>query len=330
MSDQEVVTFEGPLYSIFSTDKVVKFGIQDRFFIAFKKHVTLLKDYMTKDREGTKAKLILPIPATKSKDKQNNDREQFVLTDHTKIFLDDQLIFFPIEQVEDLALIEESIASAEELEKENELIVMEKQKNALANQKATPKQLSRSESGVDKKVIKEGGFYKVAGGKEVPDAPKIESEINKLVEDSGRVLNLIILDFGKDDEKAWARVRVEDGLTKQFKDDGVIHHYNTLQDAFLLDLITAFEEQRKDKWTKKLICPDNPIEGLDPITNKPLLTFFSKRAIIIRLLKFKQFAERDAITKAASRAYLKMLNREWRTKEEIEDELREVQLVNST
>jgi len=333
MAEQTPMTIEGPINNIFLTEKVVKFQVNNEIFIGFEKSnkaVTLLRDYL-QDLGQVTIKLECPMPLKRTLDKQTKVN-QIVLTNHTKIYLENQLIFFPAEQSEDVALINDAIDYAIQQEKEQEINntvkVIEQKVYPKVNQLQTANKQS-SVATVDSKVIKKGGFYKVAGGKEVPDAPKIESEINKLVEDSGRVLNLIILEVGKDDEKAWARVRVEDALTKQFKDDAVIHHYNTLQDAFLLDLITAFEEQRRDKWTKKLLCPENPIEGLDSVTNKPILSSFAKRAIIIRLLKFKQFSERDAITKAASRAYLKMLNREWRTKEEIEDELREVELVNS-
>lgn len=333
---QEFVTFTGPLSKIFSTNKVVRFVIQERNFVAFNDHVTLLKDYITKDREGTEAKIMLPIPVSKTKDKQTNI-EQIVLTNHTRIFLDDNLIFYPAEQVEDLAIMESAIASAEELAqeyeqeqqtkpKDKEVIVMDKQKRALANQQATPKQLSRTSDIIDNRVIKKGGFYHVEGGKEVPDAVTIEKEVNKLVESSGRVFNHLLLVQDKNDEKAWAKVQVIDMSTGQSKEAGVVHHYNTCADKFLLDLIKNFENKTKDK-RGILICPENPILSIE--NHKFELTPFAKRSIAIRLLTFKQFAERDAATKATSIAYLRMLNRDWRDADEIQAELDEVELVNS-
>ena len=327
---EETVTFEGKLEKVFQTPKVLKFTLGERLFVAFdNKHIQLLKDYIVTDREGTNCKIIIPIPVTKSKDKKTN-AEQIVLTNHTRIFLDDQLIFHPIEQEQELQHMEDDIAYAEQLEEEqrvnhqkekeeigqNNLIVSENKK--LASQKALPKQLSKS------LIVKEGGFYNV-NGKKIPDAPKIQEEINNLIENSHRIFNLYIVECDKTDEKAWAKVRVEDMQTHQIIEDSVVHHYNTVYDAFLLDLLNSYEKSLKQN--KPL---PNPIDHIDENTKKPVLTAEANKNIIIRILKFKQFAERDAITKAASRAYLKILNREWRDQDEIDSEQLEVEIVNST
>lgn len=334
MAEQQTIAFVGPLEQFYLSEKVIKFVVQGKYFIGYErsnKAVTLLKDILNPGREGTMMKVEIPVPAKISLDKQTNI-EQLVLTNHTKIYLEDQLIFFPAEQQQELENLETINQYVTEQEQEKNQKEIDKQITNIPKKQylpALPKQLSRQGTNQPSAlVLKKGNTYFVAG-KEIPDAPYIEKEINKLVEESNRIINLYIIDFGKDDEKAWAKVRCEDQLTKQIKEDGVIHHYNTVFDAYLLDLITAFEEQRRDRKTNKLICPNNPILDIDD-HNKPILTAEAKRQLAIRILKFKQFAERDAITKAASRAYLKMLNREWRDADEIQHEQFEIEMVNTS
>lgn len=315
--EEKIIT--GPLEKTFCTDKVIKFMVSGNYFVGFdKNYITLLKDYLTQEREGIEVRVVVPQPEKKSRDKILKV-DQIILTNHTKIFLEDQLIFFPAEQQEDVDLINDAIDTyVEEEQKQKDLI---EQKRELGKP-ALPKQINRAYDLINKDVVKEGGFYKV-GDKKIPDAYKIQGELNNLIEKSGRSFNLLIIECDKNDDKAWAKVRVEDNDTHQSIEDEVVHHYNTLRDAFLLDLLNSYEKALRQG--KQAV---NPIEGFDEF-NKPILTKEAQKSIVIRTLKFKQFAERDAITKAASRAYLKILNREWRSKEELASEQLEVELVNS-
>ncbi|RLC81045.1 MAG: hypothetical protein DRI61_04465, partial [Chloroflexi bacterium] len=70
-----------------------------------------------------------------------------------------------------------------------------------------------------------------------------------------------------------------------------------------------------------------PIEGWDD-EGRPILSPEAKRKIYERFLRFRMFAVRDAITKAARRAQLKIMNKEWREEPEIEEEEREVKIVH--
>ncbi|PNX46582.1 MAG: hypothetical protein BV457_07445 [Thermoplasmata archaeon M9B1D] len=124
MAQTDTKTIIGPLEKVFSSDKVIKFSVSGFYFIGFEKdkaqYVTLLKDYITKEREGVEIKVIVPQPEKKIHD-DFSKVDQITLTNHTKIYLEDQLIFYPAEQTEDVALINDAIDYAIQQEKEQEI-----------------------------------------------------------------------------------------------------------------------------------------------------------------------------------------------------------------
>ena len=194
--------------------------------------------------------------------------------------------------------------------------------NSLSVRANAPIQQKEKTTTLDKEVIKEGSFYNVKG-KKIPDARRIQQEVNQLTEKTGRVLCTETIEASKDRNKAWARVRVIDKDTGQYTEAFVVHHYVTLFEVFILDLINQFESGNAKELTQ------HPIQEFNQESGKFILTPQANRLLFTRMIRFKQFAERDAESKAARRAQDKMLNREWRTKEEIEYEKLEIEMVQA-
>ena len=164
-------------------------------------------------------------------------------------------------------------------------------------------------------IFNEGGYYNLKGNK-IPDSKKISENTNALADQGLITLNTAIIECDKNNDKAWARVRCTNEKTGQYQEGYVVHHYNTLKDVWLMDLVKSYEKQE---------IP-NPIEKM--VNGRFILTSPAERALAIRTINFKKFAERDAATKAARIAQFKMLNRDWRTLEEKQSEDEEVLMVN--
>ena len=113
--------------------------------------------------------------------------------------------------------------------------------------------------------------------------------------------------------KAVVRATLPDG---QYIEECVIHYFDVSKERIVFETIEKMLEEEK-----------KPIEGFDD-EGRPILTAEAKYRAYRRFIKFKDFAIRDAITKAGRRAILKLLNREWREPEEIEAEEQEVKMVH--
>jgi len=152
-----------------------------------------------------------------------------------------------------------------------------------------------------------GGVYKV-GGHEEPDAWLVQQWANQ----AG--VSTEIIEATQTTEFAKAIVRARIG--EQFVDESVIHVFDIAKEAIALEIVEKMEREGK-----------KPIEDWDD-EGKPILSSEARRRIYERFLRFRVFAVRDAITKAARRAQLKIMNKEWREEEEIEAEASEVRMVH--
>ena len=154
---------------------------------------------------------------------------------------------------------------------------------------------------------KRGGVYKV-GGHEEPDAWLVQQWANQ----AG--VSTEIIEATQTTEYAKAIVRARMG--EQFVDECVIHVFDTEKELIALEIIEKMEREGK-----------KPIEGWDD-EGRPILSVEAKRKIYELFLRFRKFAVRGAVTKAARRAQLKITNKEWREEPEIEEEEREVKMVH--
>jgi len=154
---------------------------------------------------------------------------------------------------------------------------------------------------------KRGGVYKV-GGHEEPDAWLVQQWANQ----AGVSTEIIEATQTTEYAKAIVRARMGD----QFVDESVIHVFDTLKESLALEIVEKMEREKK-----------KAIEDWDE-EGRPILSGEARRRIYERFLRFKMFAVRDAITKAARRAQLKIMNKEWREAPEIEAEEREIKMVH--
>ena len=154
---------------------------------------------------------------------------------------------------------------------------------------------------------KRGGTYEVEGHEE-PDAWLTQCWGNE----AG--INIEILDQTRQTED-YAMAVVRAHLGNQFVDEAVVHYFSVSKEIIAFEVI--------EKMLKK---GENPIEGYDE-DGKPILSQQAKYRIYKRFIRFKNFALRTAISMAARRAILKIMNREWREEEEIEAEEREARII---
>lgn len=158
------------------------------------------------------------------------------------------------------------------------------------------------------KLVKKGGYYQAGGHKE-PDAWLVQQWGNE----AGVSSKLISIEQGDIQVKAIVRAEMGD----QFVEAAVIHHFATTREVIALEIIESMERNHK-----------RPIEGYSE-DGRPLLSQETNYRIYKRFLRFKNFAARDAVTKAGRIATLKILNCDWREPEEIEAEIAEVRSVNN-
>jgi len=151
-----------------------------------------------------------------------------------------------------------------------------------------------------------GGIYRV-GDKEIADAWLVQQWANE----AG--ISTEVLEFKQTDTYAYAKVRAIN-RQGQFVDAVVYHDYDTIKEMFAFDLYKKYT---------------NAIEDFDE-NGKPIWTLDFKKRLYERFIRFKVFALRDAITKACRIAQLKLLNKDWREKEEIDAEIIEIKTVNQS
>jgi len=157
-------------------------------------------------------------------------------------------------------------------------------------------------------------------GKTVLNAFGASEEANR------RGLCTEIIDAGRSKDLVWGHVRIIDPTTKQFREDRVSHE----RDTFLL--LKAWEDvNAQSNWQKpgqpQLVIgiQDNNMPQLNPdvkIKGMPAPLW-----LIMQIMRAWSFADRDAITKAERRAQLKIMNAEWREKDEIHLEEEEERAV---
>ena len=152
-----------------------------------------------------------------------------------------------------------------------------------------------------------GGYYSVRGHEE-PDAWMVQQWGNQ----AG--IRVTIIEADQHQDQAKVVVRAE--KNGQWIDAVVIHEFATSKDVIALEVIENMERYGK-----------SPIEGYEE-DGRPVLSAEAKYRIYKQYIRFKNFAIRDATTKATRIAILKLMNREWRDPEEIEAEVAEVRSVN--
>lgn len=132
-----------------------------------------------------------------------------------------------------------------------------------------------------------------------------------------------VLEYLVTDDLVKAKVRVTDPITGQYKEDGVAFTRNAFIAKKTIDIIS--------KHIKK-----NPgiVVSIDPVTLRPELSdtamiydMPAKLFVAKEVLKSWNFLGRFAITTAERRCQDKLLNAEWREKEEIELERCEIEDV---
>jgi hypothetical protein len=165
--------------------------------------------------------------------------------------------------------------------------------------------------------------YNVAG-KNAPNAFAVSEEANK------RGLCTQIIDAGRTENLVWGHVRVTDPKTGQYREDRVSHEKG------IFTLLKSWEDANSQARFQK---PGQPplLIGVDEVTNLPRLNpdikFKGLPAplwLTMQVMRSWSMADRDAITKAERRAQLKILNREWRDKDEISLETEEEQAVKES
>jgi hypothetical protein len=132
-----------------------------------------------------------------------------------------------------------------------------------------------------------------------------------------------VLEYVVTDELVRAKVRVTDPVTGQYKEDGV---------AFTRSAFIA--KKTVDIISKHIKKNPNLVIGVDPVTLRPELSdtamiydMPAKLFVAKEVLKSWNFLGRFAITTAERRCQDKLLNAEWREKEEIELERCEIEDV---
>jgi hypothetical protein len=181
-----------------------------------------------------------------------------------------------------------------------------------------------------------GGFYRIQTSdgktKRVPDARLFSSLSN------AKKISIEIIETIKTGEYAKAHVRAitTDG---HYREAEVVHNYRDVMQDKLLSMIKTDKEEytrwckfpvNKDKkWSKGFFHDlHNPFTIDESGNMLPDLSLWGKKKIVKDMIQFKKTAERDATTKAETMAIKKLLNQEWREKEEQESELNEVKSVN--
>ena len=170
---------------------------------------------------------------------------------------------------------------------------------------------------------RKGGMYK-AGGKDVPDARKTQNEANN------KHIPVVIVDKLQTPEFAEVVVKATDPETGHHA-PGVVHH-----DFAVVQQLKALQMLEKEVEGKDIYFRNKPITVFkdlsEPFTpeGNPNLTPLGFLKLLTEMANFKNFSLRDATTKATRIAQLKILNKEWRDKEEVKAERDEEKAVKQT
>lgn len=165
-------------------------------------------------------------------------------------------------------------------------------------------------------LTNQGDGYKVQG-KYRPDAASIQGAANKN-EVSSEILKAI-------QTKEFAEVTVRTYLGSQFVDTIVHHDFENNRQMLLLEM-AAKHPETVSGFSEKGIPTFNPEATFKDSFGKTKGVMYS---VMHSLLADINFSLRDATTKAASAGQAKILNREWRSEEEVKSEEREKELVET-
>ena len=165
-------------------------------------------------------------------------------------------------------------------------------------------------------LTNQGAGYNVQG-KYRPDAASIQGAANK------NVVSSEILESTQ--TKEYAEVIVRTHLGSQYVDTVVHHDFENNRKMLLLEMaskhpetVSGFSEEGMPIFNSDATFVDN--------SGKTKSLMYT---VMHSLLADINFSLRDATTKAASAGQAKILNREWRSEEEIESEARERELVET-
>jgi DNA polymerase III gamma/tau subunit len=187
-----------------------------------------------------------------------------------------------------------------------------------ATQKTTPP--AKENKGRDTTPVKhraKGGTYKVSGNaEEAPTSAQVQLWANEQAISSEK------REVFKDGKTAMATMRAINMNTGQFVDDTVILLYDHVQEKMMVELVDRTIE-KAPRGAKKTPLIADLTEPLLVNEEGHVVANLTPRGIIKmkkQLVNYWHTAERTAQTMASRRAQDKILNKEWRTKQEIKDE----------
>ena len=165
-------------------------------------------------------------------------------------------------------------------------------------------------------LTNQGAGYNVQG-KYRPDAASIQGAANKNVV-SSEILKAT-------QTKEYAEVTVRTYLGQQFVDTVVHHDYENNRRMLLLEMASKHPETVSGFSDEGMPIFNSDAKFVDNAGKTKSLMY----TVMHSLLADINFSLRDATTKAASAGQAKILNREWRSEEEVESETRERELVET-
>jgi len=161
----------------------------------------------------------------------------------------------------------------------------------------------------------EGGFY-VTSGKKAPKSTQVQMWANE------RNISLETLEMDKDNIKAWAKVRATNVKTGQVVEAKVILVYKQIQDKMMIDLAEDPTKAGSDGRSKAWMFKDVKQPLLINEDGEIVANLNTKGMLHVKkqLVNYIYTAERKAETFAATRAFKKILNKDWSKEAEDDQE----------
>lgn len=193
---------------------------------------------------------------------------------------------------------------------------------ATGNENNTPAQAGH--------IPKKGGYYSVAPGKFEADAWKVQEEANE----AGISTEFIKQEQTNDHALVIVRAYSKD---RSYYVEGVVNHdFEVIQNKKLIEMLKkeiggkniTFGPNGRKKRIKVFADPREPFITTEQGKTIPNLTPEGTVKILDDMFQFKDISIRDATSKAMRIAQLKLLNKDWREKAEIQAEKDEVNAVN--
>jgi len=169
----------------------------------------------------------------------------------------------------------------------------------------------------------EGSRYRTGMKNTAPDSMLAQKWANE------NAINLEIREKEQTKDHILAIVRATNPSNGQFVDDIVYHDFDTTKLKKTLDFIDSSIKKIRGKGRKTPYIKDikEPLLYGENGEIFPNLTPRGHIKMAKEMINFWNFGLRDAVTKASRRAYLKILNYEWKDKEEINEEYLEREAV---